>query len=77
MLKRNKQNFYHLKLLPYIISSSIIIKKLPLFITIFCITGCYTILTPPPDYYHQEENLSIHEEVDSTIVTHKNITNYL
>ena len=76
MLKRNEQNFPQLKLLPSIISSSIIIKKLYLSITILCITGCYTILTPPPDYYHQEENLSIHEEVDSTIVTHKNINNY-
>ena len=76
MLKRNEQNFSQLKLLTSIISSSIIIKKLYLFITILCITGCYTILTPPPDYYHQEENLSIHEEVDSTIVTHKNINNY-
>lgn len=76
MLKRNEQNFPQLKLLTSIISSSIIIKKLYLSITILCITGCYTILTPPPDYYHQEENLSIHEEVDSTIVTHKNINNY-
>ena len=76
MLKRNEQNFSQLKLLTSIISSSIIIKKLYLSITILCITGCYTILTPPPDYYHQEENLSIHEEVDSTIVTHKNINNY-
>ena len=76
MLKRNEQNFPQLKSLASIISSSIIIKKLYLSITILCITGCYTILTPPPDYYHQEENLSIHEEVDSTIVTHKNINNY-
>jgi len=76
MLKRNEQNFSQLKLLTSIISSSIIIKKLYLSITILCITGCYTILTPPPDYYHKEENLSIHEEVDSTIVTHKNINNY-
>jgi len=76
MLKRNKQNFPQLKLLTSIISSSIINKNLYLSITILCITGCYTIITPPPDYYHQEENLSIHEEVDSTIVTHKNINNY-
>ena len=76
MLKRNEQNFPQLKSLASIISSSIILKKLYLSTAILCITGCYTMLTPPPDYYHQEENLSIHEEVDSTIVTHKNINNY-
>ena len=77
MLKRNEQNFFQLKLLSSIISSSFIIKKLPLFITILCITGCYTILTPPhPDYNYQEENLSTHEEVDSSIVANQYINNY-
>ena len=76
MLKRNEQNFPQLKLLSSIISSSIIIKILPLFITIICITGCYTILTPPPDYYYQEGNLSTHEEVDSSIVANQYINNY-
>ena len=61
MLKRNEQNFSQLKLLTSIISSSIIIKKLYLSIIILCITGCYTILTPPLDYYIQEEKISIHE----------------
>ena len=76
MLKRNEQNFSQLKLLTSIISSSIIIKRLYLSITILCITGCYTILTPPPDYNYQEENLSTHEEVDSSIVANQYINNY-
>ena len=76
MLKRNKQNFSQLKLLTYLISSSFTIKKLSFFITILYITGCYTILTPPPDYNYQEENLSTHEEADSSIVANQYINNY-
>ena len=76
MLKKYEQNFSQLKLLTSIISSSIIIKKLYLSISILCITGCYTILTPPPDYNYQEENLSTHEEVDSSIVANQYINNY-
>jgi len=76
MLRRNKQNFPKLKLLTSMISYSIIIKKLPLFITILCITGCYTILTPPHDYNYQEEYLSTHEQIDSSIVANQYINNY-
>jgi hypothetical protein len=76
MLRRNKQNFPKLKLPTSMISYSIIIKKLPLFITILCITGCYTILTPPHDYNYQEEYLSAHEQVDSSIVANQYINNY-
>jgi len=76
MLRRNKQNFPKLKLPTSMISYSIIIKKLPLFITILCITGCYTILTPPHDYNYQEEYLSTHEQADSSIVANQYINNY-
>jgi len=49
---------------------------LPVFITILCTTGCYTILSPLPEYMPPEENQSINEADDSIIVTNKYINNY-
>ena len=46
------------------------------FIFILCTTGCYTILSPLSEYMPPEENQSINETVDSTIVTNKYINNY-
>ena len=49
---------------------------LPTFIFILCTTGCYTILSPLSEYMPPEENQSINEADDSTIVTNKYINNY-
>ena len=49
---------------------------LPTFIFILCTTGCYTILSPLSEYMPSEENQSINEADDSTIVTNKYINNY-
>ena len=49
---------------------------LPTFIFILCTTGCYTILSPLSEYMPPEENKSINETYDSTIVTNKYFNNY-
>ena len=76
MIKRNIKNIVKLNFLSSIKLTAIIFKILPVFFIILYITGCYTILDPPPEYIYQEENHSTHDAVDSVIVTEKNINNY-
>ena len=76
MLKGNIKNIVKLNFSSSIKLTAIIFKILPGCIIILCITGCYTILNPPPDYIHQEENHSNHDAAGSVLVTEKNINNY-
>ncbi|MDP6133171.1 MAG: hypothetical protein QF856_01080 [Candidatus Marinimicrobia bacterium] len=76
MLKRNKMNLRQLYLQSFRKLSIIIKIIFPLGFSLLCISGCYTIPTPPPDYKYQEENLSTHEQVDSSIVANQYINNY-
>ena len=76
MLNRNKQTSCQINLLSSTIPYTIILKILPVFFTSFCITGCYTMLTPPPEYFVLEENQFDSEVADSVIVTNQNINNY-
>ena len=75
MIKRNIKNIVKLNFLSSIKLTAIIFKILPVFFIILYITGCYTILDPPPEYIYQEENHSTHDAVDSVIVTEKYINN--
>ena len=59
-----------------VLPTVIILKTISIFFTIFCITGCYTILTPPSMYLYKQENQTFNEEVDTTIVTDQYINNY-
>ena len=76
MLIRCKQNIS----LPHFLSSltrgMFILRTLPVLFTIYCMTGCYTMLTPPPGHIRPQENQSINDEVDSPAVTNQQINNY-
>ena len=69
-------NIIKLNFLSSIKLTAIIIKILLGIFIILCISGCYTILDPPPDYIYLEEIHSTRDAVDSVIVAEKYINNY-
>lgn len=76
MLKRYKQNISLPNFLSSLTRGMFILRTLPVLFTIYCMTGCYTMLTPPPGYIRPDDNLSINDENDSPIVTNQYINNY-
>ena len=76
MLEKYKEQVYKNNLTSLHAPAYAVIKIIPVLLSIFCITGCYTVLTPPPEYFSQEEHHFHNNDVDSTNVTNQYINNY-